>query len=215
VREESDAICFGAPYGIVSRFRPTEIELGLPPPPLPRGLGKQVHKTCAQEDCNTSSFLQQSCSDLCYRLCNSRVRAHIEESCTASRTCSSASGSGPPPYKPTEARAHPAPALRRTRTWPCAHVHEQPSRSHCHLWHTRRSSSLGLPRDLSQSCRRPTHVDARPGGTIMSTRPIARRWETCYGMCVGGRAASRPCEGSQPSVRGAGLLAGRAVKGVS
>ena len=31
----------------------------------------------------------------------------------------------------------------------------------------------------------------------------------------GGRAASRPCEGSQPSVRGAGLLAGRAVKGVS
>ena len=32
---------------------------------------------------------------------------------------------------------------------------------------------------------------------------------------VGGRAASRPCEGSQPSVRGAGLLAGRALKGVS
>ena len=32
---------------------------------------------------------------------------------------------------------------------------------------------------------------------------------------AGGRAASRPCEGSQPSVRGAGLLAGRAVKGVS
>ena len=31
----------------------------------------------------------------------------------------------------------------------------------------------------------------------------------------GGRAASRPCEGSQPAVRGAGLLAGRAVKGVS
>ena len=49
--------------------------------------------------------------------------------------------------------------------------------------HTRRSSLLGLPRDLSQSCRRPTHVDAPPGGTTMSTRPIARRCETCYG-CV-------------------------------
>ena len=34
-------------------------------------------------------------------------------------------------------------------------------------------------------------------------------------LSKGGRAASRPCEGSQPSVRGAGLLAGRAVKGVS
>ena len=32
---------------------------------------------------------------------------------------------------------------------------------------------------------------------------------------LGGRAASRPCEGSQPSVPGAGLLAGRAVKGAS
>ena len=31
----------------------------------------------------------------------------------------------------------------------------------------------------------------------------------------GGRAASRPCEGSEPSVRGAGLLAGRVVKGFS
>ena len=49
-------------------------------------------------------------------------------SCT--RTCSSVSGSGPPPYVPTEARAHRPPALRRTRTCPCAHVHEQPSRSH-------------------------------------------------------------------------------------
>ena len=29
----------------------------------------------------------------------------------------------------------------------------------------------------------------------------------------GGRAASRPCEGSEPSVRGAGLLVGRVVKG--
>ena len=31
----------------------------------------------------------------------------------------------------------------------------------------------------------------------------------------GGRAASRPCEGSQPSVRGAGLLVGRVRKGFS
>ena len=31
----------------------------------------------------------------------------------------------------------------------------------------------------------------------------------------GGRAASRPCEGSQPSVRGAGLLVGRVLKGFS
>ena len=30
---------------------------------------------------------------------------------------------------------------------------------------------------------------------------------------VGGRAASRPCEGSQPSVRGAGLLVGRELIG--
>ena len=30
---------------------------------------------------------------------------------------------------------------------------------------------------------------------------------------LGGRAASRPCEGSQPSVRGAGLLVGRELIG--
>ena len=33
------------------------------------------------------------------------------------------------------------------------------------------------------------------------------------GHIVGGRAASRPCEGSQPSVRGAGLLVGRELIG--
>ena len=32
---------------------------------------------------------------------------------------------------------------------------------------------------------------------------------------LGGRDASRPCEGSQPSVRAAGLLVGRVVKGFS
>ena len=32
-------------------------------------------------------------------------------------------------------------------------------------------------------------------------------------VCGGGRAASRPCEGSQPSVPGAGLLVGRELIG--
>ena len=50
--------------------------------------------------------------------------------------------------------------------------------------------------------------------------PVARgaevhRLAIVQGAVQGGRAASRPCEGSQPSVPGAGLLAGRAVKGVS
>jgi hypothetical protein len=46
--------------------------------------------------------------------------------------------------------------------------------------------------------------------SIFNSTPLA----VC-GDGGGGRAASRPCEGSQPSVPGAGLLAGRAVKGVS
>ena len=43
------------------------------------------------------------------------------------------------------------------------------------------------------------------------------RTRTTPAQCLrdGGRAASRPCEGSQPSVCRAGLLAGRVVKGFS
>ena len=47
---------------------------------------------------------------------------------------------------------------------------------------------------------------SHPRLTVLGLRPAPPQ---------GGRAASRPCEGSQLSVRGAGLLAGRAVKGVS
>ena len=52
----------------------------------------------------------------------------------------------------------------------------------------------------------------RLGGRLRTT---VRMRGPLDGGAGGGRAASRPCEGSQPSVRGAGLLAGRAVKGVS
>ena len=46
---------------------------------------------------------------------------------------------------------------------------------------------------------------SHPRLTVLGLRPAPPQ---------GGRAASRPCEGSQPSVRGAGPRVGRAVKGV-
>ena len=116
VREESDAICFGAPYGIVSRFRPTEIELGLPPPPSPADSGSKSTRLAPKKTATLVHF------------CNSRVRTSATDSATVV-------------FEPTS-RSHaphlaPAPLLRalghlRTSPRRRAHTLRLPCAAHGH-----------------------------------------------------------------------------------
>lgn len=66
----------------------------------------------------------------------------------------------------------------------------------------------------------PTHRGARRAQVLrQGDAHLGRAGRICTRIpelpTSGGRVASRPCEGSQPSVRGAGLLVGRVLKGFS
>ena len=94
------------------------------------------------------------------------------------------------------------------------------------VWHARREFELLTllahegdeeTRRLFLRLRRQKHLtppEAKQAAGRSRAKPAPARAQAVPKR-KGGRAASRPCEGSQPSVRGAGLLAGRAVKGVS